>query len=92
VEHQEGCEVISLAAERARRAMLTPSRSEYRGALFEWRTWGESLSPGDLVAAVAYLSAGGLPGRGGPVASSSVGTSGQHVGLKVEFAHRESSQ
>lgn len=93
MDHQEGCEVISLAAERARRAALAPTREEYRGALFEWRTMGEELAEADLVAAVDYLKANGLRAGG---AGGSVRGSGspprQHVGLELQFIRGERGQ
>lgn len=92
MDHQEGGEVISLAAERARRAALAPTREEYRGALFEWRTLGEELAAADLVAAVDYLRANGLRAGGPGTLSGSSCTASQHVGLELQFIRGERSQ
>ncbi len=85
-------ELVSLAAERERRAQRAPSRDEYRGALFEWRELAETLPPGDLVAAVDYLRAGGLSVGGLPRGGGAGGPPSQHVGLEVQFVHRERGQ
>jgi hypothetical protein len=93
VDHQEGAEIISLAAERARRAALAPTREEYRGALFEWRAMGEELAAADLVAAVDYLKASGLrSGAAHGILSGPCGSAREHIGLELQFIGRERGQ